>query len=69
MNNSNKILVLLGFTDITEAQAYDILKKCVLEIQKRLIINLNNFNVSVVDKNGIRKLDNITSKSLLNYVP
>lgn len=55
--------------EITQAEAYDILKKCVLEIQKRLIINLNNFKVSVVDQNGVRKLDDITSKTLLNYVP
>lgn len=55
--------------DITQAEAYDILQKCVLEIQKRLIVSLNNFRVSVVDSNGVRKLDDITSKTLLNYVP
>lgn len=56
-------------TEITQAEAYDILQKCVLEIQKRLIVNLNNFKVAVVDKNGVKRLNDITSKSLLNYVP
>lgn len=57
------------FSDITQAEAYDILQKCVLEIQKRLIINLNIFKISVVDKNGVRRLDDISSKSLLDYAP
>lgn len=56
-------------TEITQAEAYDILQKCVCEIQKRLIINLSNFKVAVVDKTGVRHLDDISSKSLLNYVP
>lgn len=43
------------------------LKKCVMEIQKRLIVNLKNFNVAVVDKNGVRHLDQISSKSLIDY--
>lgn len=56
-------------SDITQAEAYDIFQKCVLEIQKRLIVNLNNFKVAVVDKNGVQRLDDITSKTLMNYVP
>lgn len=59
----------LFVADITQADAYDIFQKCVLEIQKRLIVNLNNFKVAVVDKNGVRRLDDITSKTLINYVP
>lgn len=57
------------FAEITQDEAYDILKKCILEIQKRLIVNLNNFKIAVVDKNGVRRLDDITSKTLINYVP
>uniref|UniRef100_A0A1L8DSZ6 Proteasome subunit beta n=1 Tax=Nyssomyia neivai TaxID=330878 RepID=A0A1L8DSZ6_9DIPT len=49
--------------NITQEDAYEILKKCVAEIQKRLIINLANFNVAVVDKTGMRFLENITSKT------
>lgn len=62
-------MIMFFVTEITQAEAYDILQKCVLEIQKRLIINLSNFKVAIVDKNGIRRLDDITSKSLMNYVP
>ncbi|XP_032788145.2 proteasome subunit beta type-2 [Daphnia magna] len=50
--------------DLTEEEAYDILKKCVAEIQKRLIINLPNFQVKVLDKNGIRALNVIKSQNL-----
>lgn len=55
--------------EITQEEAYDVFKKCILEIQKRLIVNLANFKVAVVDKNGIRYLDDITSKSLIDYKP
>ncbi|XP_030555220.1 probable proteasome subunit beta type-2 [Drosophila novamexicana] len=44
-------------------QAYDILKMCVAEIQKRLIINLRNFDVFVVDRNGTRQLESINPSS------
>lgn len=54
--------------NLTQDQAYDVFKKCVVEIQKRLIVNLPNFKVAVVDKNGIRYLDDITSRTLINYV-
>lgn len=58
---------LLFSVEVTQAEAYDILQKCILEIQKRLIINLTNFHVAVVDKNGVRRLDDITAKTLQNY--
>lgn len=61
--------IFLFVSDITQADAYDIFQKCVLEIQKRLIVNLNNFIVTVVDKDGVRRLDDITSKTLISYVP
>lgn len=61
--------VLPACAELTQDEAYDIFKKCVLEIQKRLIINLSNFKVAVVDKNGIRFLDDITNKSLIGYIP
>ncbi|XP_059613502.1 proteasome subunit beta type-2 [Phlebotomus argentipes] len=48
---------------VSQDDAYEILKKCVAEIQKRLIINLSTFNVAVVDKKGTRFLHDITSKS------
>lgn len=55
------------FSDITQEESYDIFKKCVKEIQKRLIINLPNFKVTVVDKNGVRDLEEITARSLDGY--
>lgn len=62
-------MFLFWITEITQTEAYDILKKCILEIQKRLIVNLNNFKVAVVDKDGVSRLDDITSKTLINYIP
>lgn len=50
-------------SDITQDEAYDILQKCVIEIQKRLIVNLSNFSVAVVDKNGVRRLEPLTKNS------
>lgn len=61
---SASILDRYYHSKITEAEAYDIMKKCVVEIQKRLIVNLKNFNVIVIDKNGIKSLEVITSVKL-----
>ncbi|KAF6206884.1 hypothetical protein GE061_018120 [Apolygus lucorum] len=46
--------------DLTEQEAYDVLVECVNEIRKRLIINLPNFHVQVVNKDGVKVLPNIT---------
>nr|QBH72684.1 proteasome subunit beta type [Carausius morosus] len=50
--------------DVSEQEAYEVVKKCVAEVHKRLIINLPNFKVQIVDKNGIRDLPDITIRSL-----
>lgn len=50
--------------NMTQEQGYDLLKKCVQEVHRRLIINLPNFKVQVIDKNGIRDLPDISFKSL-----
>lgn len=52
-------------SDMTIQEAYNVLKLCVAEIQKRLIINLPNFQVKVLDKDGIHSLDVIKSKDLM----
>uniref|UniRef100_A0A6P4EF59 Probable proteasome subunit beta type-2 n=1 Tax=Drosophila rhopaloa TaxID=1041015 RepID=A0A6P4EF59_DRORH len=44
--------------------AYNIIQKCVAEIQKRLVINLRNFDVFVIGREGITKLDPINQVSL-----
>uniref|UniRef100_A0A1Q3FDP7 Proteasome subunit beta n=1 Tax=Culex tarsalis TaxID=7177 RepID=A0A1Q3FDP7_CULTA len=49
---------------ITQEEAYEIMKKGVAEIQKRLIINLPNFMVSVIGKDGIKELPVISAESL-----
>jgi 20S proteasome subunit beta 4 len=55
---------VLFFTDVGKEEAYEIMKKCVREIHKRLIVNLPNFKVQMVDKNGIHDLPPITAKHL-----
>lgn len=49
---------------MTVDEAYDVLKKCVSEIHKRLIVNLPNFKVQVIDKDGIRDLEPLSAKKL-----
>lgn len=51
---------------MTPDQGYDLMKKCVQEIQRRLIVNLPNFKIQVIDKNGVRDLPDITPKSFEN---
>lgn len=45
-------------------EGYELLKKCVKEIQQRLIVNLPNFKVQVISKDGIKDLEIITPESL-----
>lgn len=52
------------FTDMSPENGYELLKKCVIEINKRLIINLPNFKVQMISKDGIVDLPNITAKDL-----
>lgn len=46
-------------TDLTEQEAYKLLEMTVHEVQKRLFVGLPKFQVSVVDKDGIRKLPTV----------
>lgn len=50
--------------NLTKEQGYDLLKKCVKEVHKRLIINLPNFKVQVIDKDGIQDMPNLTLNDL-----
>lgn len=52
------------FLDITQDEAYDVLKKCAREIQKRMIINQNRFHIMVVDANGVKRLEDFTAENL-----
>ena len=51
-------------SNMTKEEAYALMKDCVREVHKRLIISLPNFKVQIVDKNGIKKMDPITIKNL-----
>ncbi|XP_066584117.1 proteasome subunit beta type-2-like [Prorops nasuta] len=50
--------------DMTEEEGYALLKKCVREVQKRLIVNLPNFKVQKISKEGIKNLPSITGQNL-----
>lgn len=60
----NIILLFLYIIDCTEKDGYALLKKCVQEIQKRLIVNLPNFKVQKISKDGIQDLQPITAENL-----
>ncbi|XP_065206711.1 proteasome subunit beta type-2-like [Planococcus citri] len=49
--------------DLTEDGAYNLILKCVQEIHKRLVLNLPNFKVTVVNKDGIKNLPDITPRT------
>lgn len=57
-------MYVILFADMNVEEAYDVLRKCVAEIHKRLIVNLPNFKVQIVDKDGIRDLEPLTAKNL-----
>ena len=46
--------------DMTRQQAYNLMIECVKEVQKRLVLNLPNFAVRIVDKDGTTVMDPIT---------
>jgi len=50
--------------DLTKDEAYNLLTECVKEIQKRLIVNLPNFSVTMIDKDGVTDLKPITAAAL-----
>jgi len=45
--------------DMSVEDGVELLRKCINEIQKRLLLNLPQFKVCLVDKNGIRDLPDI----------
>ncbi|XP_018567431.1 proteasome subunit beta type-2-like [Anoplophora glabripennis] len=49
---------------LSRDQGYNLLRKCVQEVHKRLAINLLNFKVQVIDKDGIHDMPNITLANL-----
>ena len=53
-------------SDMTKQQAYKLMIECVKEVQKRLVLNLPNFAVVVVDKEGVTHLDTINPQVIAN---
>ena len=49
---------------MTKEEAYGLLQACVKEIHKRLIINLPNFQIQLIDESGIQAMEDITVKNL-----
>lgn len=52
------------FSDATEEEAYEILKLCVKEVHRRLFVSLPNFQVTIVNRDGIKVLPVINSELL-----
>jgi len=50
--------------DMTFEEGMEVMKKCIKEVAKRLIINLPTFRVKMVDENGIRDVGEIHAKDL-----
>ena len=53
-------------SDMTRQQAYNLMIECVKEVQKRLVLNLPNFAVIVVDKEGVTNMDTINPQVIAN---
>jgi len=51
--------------EMTVEEGYELLKKCVAEISKRLVVNLPTFAVRLVDKDGIHEKDPIEARKLV----
>ncbi|XP_023165911.1 probable proteasome subunit beta type-2 isoform X2 [Drosophila hydei] len=58
------IFHMLWKPGLTIEGGQSIIRKCVAEIQNRLIVNLRHFEVYLVDKDGIRKLDSVGGKQV-----
>ena len=52
-------MITFSRPDMTRQQAYNLMIECVKEVQKRLVINLPNFDVRVIDKDGVTKMETI----------
>eukprot|EP00088_Acartia_fossae_P013826 TRINITY_DN17308_c0_g1_i1.p1 TRINITY_DN17308_c0_g1~~TRINITY_DN17308_c0_g1_i1.p1 ORF type:complete len:205 (+),score=65.50 TRINITY_DN17308_c0_g1_i1:51-665(+) len=53
-------------SNMTRQQAYNLMIECVKEVQKRLVINLPNFAVLVIDKEGVSRMDTINPTVIAN---
>lgn len=64
MNFCTPILEEFYKPDMDTQAAYDVIKKCVIELYKRFVINLRNIDLFLISKNGITKMNSINLESL-----
>lgn len=50
------------FSDMTEEEAYELMKKCISEVKRRFIVNLPKFRVRVINKDGLKELPVIVAE-------
>merc|ERR1711978_120027 len=53
-------------SNMNKEEAYKLMIECVKEVQKRLILNLPNFAITIVDKDGVSKMDPINPQVIAN---
>merc|ERR1712087_631941 len=53
-------------SNMNKEEAYKLMIECVKEVQKRLVINLPNFAITIVDKDGVSKMDPINPQVIAN---
>ena len=51
---------------MNKEEAYKLMIECVKEVQKRLVINLPNFAIVLVDKDGVSRMDSINPQVIAN---
>ena len=51
---------------MNKEEAYKLMIECVKEVQKRLVLNLPNFAITIVDKDGVSKMDSINPQVIAN---
>ena len=51
---------------MNKEEAYKLMIECVKEVQKRLVLNLPNFAITIVDKDGVSKMDPINPQVIAN---
>ena len=53
-------------SNMNKEEAYKLMIECVKEVQKRLILNLPNFAITIVDNDGVSKMDPINPQVIAN---
>lgn len=51
---------------LSREEGIEVLRKCIKEVQQRMIVNLPNFKVQLIDAHGIHNLPDITPELLAN---